>query len=173
MNAFDGRRSVSVFLLEAENQQQAEDDRNKAHMRQANAPVSCAFQAPSIISRADISTDGVERHHESIEHSARSREDWAGHRVHDDVPASFEDTKADTPESRSDEASRSRDTGRHAAETDHAENQHALAAETVSQITCGNIDECLSKGEDRANCAELYSSQRQRGSNCLKANAEG
>ncbi len=173
VNALDVCRGIRVFLLKAENQKQAEDDRGKAHVLQADAPVTCALQAPAVIRRTDISTDGVERHHEAVEHGAGSRKNRACDRVHDDVPATFKNTEADAPEGRADKACRSRDAGCHAAESDHAENQHTLAAEAVRKIAGRNIDECLTKGENRADGAELYGRQRKRSCDSLQADAEG
>ena len=173
MNALDVRRGIRVFSLEAEDQQQAEDDGGDAHVRQADAPVTRALQAPAVIRRADIRADGVERHHESVEHGAGGRENRAGYRVHDDIPAAFKNTEADTPQGGSSKAGRSRDASGHAAEADHAEDQHALAAEPVREITGRDIDECLPEGEDGANRAELDGGQRQRSRNSLEADAEG
>ena len=173
MNALDVRRGIRVFSLEAEDQQQAEDDGGDAHVRQADAPVPRALQASAVIRWADIRADGVERHHESVEHGTGGRENRAGYRVHDDIPAAFKNTEADTPQGGSSKAGRSRDAGGHAAEADHAENQHALAAEPVREIAGRDIDECLPEREDGADRAELDGGQRQRCRNSLEADAEG
>lgn len=173
MDALDVRRGIRVFLLEAEDQQQAEDDGDEAHVRQADAPVARALKAPSVIRRADVGADGVEGHHEAVEHGACRWENGAGDGVHDDVPAAFKNAEADAPEGCAGEACGGRDAGGHAAEADHAENQHALAAEAVSKITGRDIDECLAERKDGANRSELYGGQRKRGCDCLEADAEG
>ena len=159
MKLLDILGRVCVPRPQSYDEEKAEDDGHNAHVLKADAPLSRALEAPSVVGGADIRADRIKGHHETVEHCACRRKNRARHGVHDDVPAALCDTEHKAPERRSSETRRGRHESRHTAEPNHPHDKHPLASKTVCQIACRNVNKCLPKSKYRADRAELNGGQ--------------